>query len=131
MYLHGVAGEAGRERFGDAGLIASDLPEGLAIARKRLLASTERRAPGRRLGFTARESPAPMTPEPDVGPEEPAVGEPLDEEAAVGEPMPDEFTPAESTPVEAPAEGSPADASPTDAAPTDGALRAVLEPGAG
>ena len=35
VYLHGVAGDGIRERFGDAGLLASDLPEGLAIARKR------------------------------------------------------------------------------------------------
>jgi NAD(P)H-hydrate epimerase len=58
VYLHGVAGDGVRERYGDAGLLASDLPEGLAIARKRLATLAERRAPGKRLGFTARESPA-------------------------------------------------------------------------
>ena len=42
VYLHGVAGDGIRERFGDAGLLASDLPEGLAIARKRLAALAER-----------------------------------------------------------------------------------------
>ena len=49
VYLHGAAGEAVRERFGDAGLLASDLPDGLAIARKRLAALAERRT-DRRLG---------------------------------------------------------------------------------
>ena len=73
VYLHGVAGEAGRERFGDAGLIASDLPDGLAIARKRLLLDrTTRSGAG---SVHARESrrvrPARRRPE------EPAVGEPL------------------------------------------------------
>jgi NAD(P)H-hydrate epimerase len=58
VYLHGVAGDGIRERFGDAGLLASDLPEGLAIARKRLAALAERRGSGKRLGFAAREAPA-------------------------------------------------------------------------
>lgn len=51
VYLHGAAGDAMRERFGDAGLLASDLPDGLAIARKRLAGIAERRMSGRRLGF--------------------------------------------------------------------------------
>ena len=55
VYLHGTAGEAGRERFGDAGLLASDLPDGLAIARKRLAGLAERKRTGSRLGFGARE----------------------------------------------------------------------------
>ncbi len=55
VYLHGVAGESVRERLGDAGLLASDLPDGLAIARKRLAALAERRSSGKRLGFTARD----------------------------------------------------------------------------
>ncbi|MEA2609050.1 MAG: ADP-dependent NAD(P)H-hydrate dehydratase / NAD(P)H-hydrate epimerase, partial [Chloroflexota bacterium] len=55
VYLHGVAGESVRERFGDAGLLASDLPDGLAIARKRLAVLAERRSSGKRLGFSARE----------------------------------------------------------------------------
>jgi hydroxyethylthiazole kinase-like uncharacterized protein yjeF len=55
VYLHGVAGESVRERLGDAGLLASDLPDGLAIARKRLAALAERRSSGKRLGFVARE----------------------------------------------------------------------------
>ena len=37
VYLHGLAGDGVRERFGDAGLLASDLPDGLATARKRLV----------------------------------------------------------------------------------------------
>ncbi|MFP5341621.1 MAG: NAD(P)H-hydrate dehydratase [Candidatus Limnocylindria bacterium] len=52
VYLHGAAGEAVRERFGDAGTLASDLPDGLAVARKRLAAVAERRAAGKRLGFS-------------------------------------------------------------------------------
>jgi hydroxyethylthiazole kinase-like uncharacterized protein yjeF len=58
VYLHGVAGDGVRERFGDAGLLASDLPDGLAIARKRLAGLAERRGSGKRLGFAAREVPA-------------------------------------------------------------------------
>ncbi|HEX5824875.1 MAG TPA: NAD(P)H-hydrate dehydratase [Candidatus Limnocylindrales bacterium] len=54
VYLHGLAGDAVRERIGDAGLLASDLPDALAIARKRLAGVAERRAAGSRLGFTAR-----------------------------------------------------------------------------
>jgi NAD(P)H-hydrate epimerase len=56
VYLHGVAGESVRDRLGDAGLLASDLPDGLAIARKRLAALAERRSSGKRLGFAARET---------------------------------------------------------------------------
>ena len=59
VYLHGVAGDAGRDRYGDAGLLASDLPDGLPLARKRLVAVAERRNAAKRLGFTAREMPAP------------------------------------------------------------------------
>ncbi|MDO8484582.1 MAG: NAD(P)H-hydrate dehydratase [Candidatus Limnocylindrales bacterium] len=62
VYLHGVAGDGVRERFGDAGLLASDLPDGLAIARKRLAALAERRRSGKRLGFAAREAPAESDP---------------------------------------------------------------------
>ncbi len=54
VYLHGLAGEAGRERFGDAGMIASDLPDAIAQARKRLALVAERRAASQRLGFGAR-----------------------------------------------------------------------------
>ncbi len=54
VYLHGLAGDAGRERFGEAGMIASDLPDAIAHAHKRLAAVAERRAAGKRLGFGAR-----------------------------------------------------------------------------
>jgi NAD(P)H-hydrate epimerase len=54
VYLHGLAGDSVRERIGDAGLLASDLPDAIAIARKRLAGIAERRAAGGRLGFTAR-----------------------------------------------------------------------------
>ena len=47
VYLHGLAGDQVRERFGDAGLLASDLPDGIALARKRLAA---RRGAPRRQG---------------------------------------------------------------------------------
>lgn len=36
VYLHGLAGEAVRERIGEAGLLASDLPDEIARARHRL-----------------------------------------------------------------------------------------------
>ena len=69
VYLHGLAGDAGRDRFGDAGLLASDLPDGIALARKRLVAVAERRKANNRLGFTARDvSPAdPVPPLPPRG----------------------------------------------------------------
>jgi hypothetical protein len=54
VYLHGLAGDIGRERFGDAGMLASDLPEGLAVARKRLATVAERRSASNRLGFAHR-----------------------------------------------------------------------------
>ena len=46
-------GRRGRERFGDAGLLASDLPDGLAVARRRLAAIAERQTSGKRLGFAS------------------------------------------------------------------------------
>jgi ADP-dependent NAD(P)H-hydrate dehydratase / NAD(P)H-hydrate epimerase len=58
VYLHGLAGDSVRERIGDAGLLASDLPDPIAIARKRLAAIAERRASTGRLGFGSRETPA-------------------------------------------------------------------------
>jgi hydroxyethylthiazole kinase-like uncharacterized protein yjeF len=60
VYLHGLAGEAVRQRIGDAGLLASDLPDEIAFARRRLAAIATRAAGGRRLGFGSRE-PAPPT----------------------------------------------------------------------
>jgi ADP-dependent NAD(P)H-hydrate dehydratase / NAD(P)H-hydrate epimerase len=55
VYLHGLAGDGARERFGDAGVLASDLPEGLAIARRRLSAIADRQTGEKRLGFRVRE----------------------------------------------------------------------------
>jgi ADP-dependent NAD(P)H-hydrate dehydratase / NAD(P)H-hydrate epimerase len=66
VYLHGLAGDAVRERFGDSGLLASDLPDGLAMARKRLATVAERRSRASRLGFGAR--PGEVTVEPAPGP---------------------------------------------------------------
>ena len=54
VYLHGLAGEQVRERLGDAGLLASDLPDGLAMGRRRLAAIAERRSGAKRVGFAAR-----------------------------------------------------------------------------
>ena len=85
VYLHGLAGDAIRERFGDSGLLASDLPEAIAIARKRLAVIAERKATAGRLGFGSRDGgPAdggsagsdaaarrrhPATPRPETRPE--------------------------------------------------------------
>jgi NAD(P)H-hydrate epimerase len=66
VYLHGLAGDTVRERLGDAGLLASDLPDAVAIARKRLAAVAERRAAGGRLGFGPRDAPGPNR-EPNAG----------------------------------------------------------------
>jgi NAD(P)H-hydrate epimerase len=55
VYLHGLAGEHVRERLGDAGLLASDLPDALALARRRLALIAERRKRAKRLGFGVRE----------------------------------------------------------------------------
>src|SRR3954466_4704336 len=54
VYLHGLAGDTVRDRLGDAGLLASDLPDPIALARKRLAGIAERRKAGGRLGFGAR-----------------------------------------------------------------------------
>jgi NAD(P)H-hydrate epimerase len=76
VYLHGLAGDAVRERIGDAGLLASDLPEALPIARKRLAALAERKRAGKRLGFGAREAaPAGAAgPGPDAPPDAETAG---------------------------------------------------------
>jgi len=58
VYLHGLAGDAVRERLGDAGLLASDLPDGIALARKRLAAAAERARGRGRLGFGPRDAGA-------------------------------------------------------------------------
>ncbi len=57
VYLHGLAGDAVRERVGDAGLLAGDLPDALPIGRRRLARIAERQRSGRRLGFGARDDP--------------------------------------------------------------------------
>jgi ADP-dependent NAD(P)H-hydrate dehydratase / NAD(P)H-hydrate epimerase len=56
VYLHGTAGDLVRERLGDAGLLASDLPDVIPMVRKRLAALAERERPGKRLGFTVRDA---------------------------------------------------------------------------
>ena len=56
VYLHGLAGEAIRDRVGDAGLLAGDLPDALPIGRKRLARIAERQRKGSRLGFGVRAS---------------------------------------------------------------------------
>jgi len=50
-YLHGLAGDLVRERLGDAGLLAGDLPDVVPIVRKRLAGIAERAASGKRVGF--------------------------------------------------------------------------------
>lgn len=51
VYLHGAAGEVVRERLGDAGLLAGDLPLEITLVRKRLGATARRRVRPSRLGF--------------------------------------------------------------------------------
>ena len=63
VYLHGLAGESIRDRIGDAGLLASDLPIEIAYARHRLAQRAERRAREGRLGFGPRPA-AEAPPEP-------------------------------------------------------------------
>ena len=55
VYLHGAAGESVRDRIGDAGLLASDLPDAVPTVRKRLAGLAERNKPGKRVGFTVRD----------------------------------------------------------------------------
>jgi hypothetical protein len=54
VFLHGTAGEAIRDRLGDAGLLASDLPFEIALGRKRLAAARARRTAEGKLGFGVR-----------------------------------------------------------------------------
>jgi NAD(P)H-hydrate epimerase len=54
VFLHGTAGEAIRDRLGDAGLLASDLLFEIALGRKRLAAARARRTAERKLGFGVR-----------------------------------------------------------------------------
>jgi NAD(P)H-hydrate epimerase len=64
VYLHGAAGEVVRERYGSAGVVASDLPDEIARVRRRLEAAAEREREGRRLGFAVGPPPDP-SPEAD------------------------------------------------------------------
>jgi hydroxyethylthiazole kinase-like uncharacterized protein yjeF len=77
-YLHGLAGELVRERLGDAGLLASDLPDAIPLVRKRLAAIAEREAGRKRVGFGAREgaSEPPATGEPEASTEQGAARPP-------------------------------------------------------
>jgi len=58
VYLHGAAGELVRERIGDAGLLASDLPESVPVVRKRLAGLAERQKSSKKVGFAVREATA-------------------------------------------------------------------------
>ena len=53
-YLHGLAGDLVRDRLGESGLLASDLPDAVPLVRKRLAALAERQASGKRVGFGVR-----------------------------------------------------------------------------
>jgi ADP-dependent NAD(P)H-hydrate dehydratase / NAD(P)H-hydrate epimerase len=55
VFLHGTAGDVVRERLGDAGLLASDLPDAIPQVRKRLAGIAERNKPGKRVGFAVRD----------------------------------------------------------------------------
>jgi NAD(P)H-hydrate epimerase len=55
VYLHGQAAEAVSERIGDAGLLASDLPDALPLVRRRLAAIADRRRKGASVGFRSRD----------------------------------------------------------------------------
>jgi len=59
VFLHGTAGDLVRDRLGDAGLLASDLPDSIPLVRKRLVGVAERNKPGKRLGFTVRNGDGP------------------------------------------------------------------------
>jgi ADP-dependent NAD(P)H-hydrate dehydratase / NAD(P)H-hydrate epimerase len=56
VYLHGTAGDLVRERLGDAGMLASDLPDALPLVRKRLAVIADRNKSGKRLGFAVRDT---------------------------------------------------------------------------
>lgn len=55
VYLHGSAGELVRERLGDAGPLASDLPDSVPLVRKRLAGLSERQKSSKKFGFSVRE----------------------------------------------------------------------------
>jgi NAD(P)H-hydrate epimerase len=58
VYLHGTAGDAVRDRLGDAGMLAGDLPIEITLARRRLAAIATRRSASPSLGFGARRDVA-------------------------------------------------------------------------
>jgi NAD(P)H-hydrate epimerase len=86
VYLHGQAGELVRERIGDAGLLASDLPEAVPVVRKRLAALAERQRAGRRLGFGARDGEPPRDREPPRDGDSPRDAEAADDADLGGAP---------------------------------------------
>jgi NAD(P)H-hydrate epimerase len=90
VYLHGGAGDAARERIGEAGVLASDLPDGLAYTRRRLATLAERRRSERRLGFGAR----PRSSAAAAAPPEPSAPPAAVEPAAPGTTAPDPTLPA-------------------------------------
>ena len=59
VMLHGFAGDAVRERLGDSGLLAADLPVEIAVARRRLADLAERRRREGRIGFGVRADAEP------------------------------------------------------------------------
>ncbi len=58
VYLHGAAGDVLRDRLGDAGILAGDLPIEITIARRRLSSMAQRLTTPRRLGFGAAADPS-------------------------------------------------------------------------
>jgi NAD(P)H-hydrate epimerase len=58
VYLHGSAGELVRERLGDAGLLASDLPDSVPVVRKRLASLADRQKSSKKVGFAVRDAGA-------------------------------------------------------------------------
>jgi NAD(P)H-hydrate epimerase len=66
VYLHGLAGDTVRDRLGDAGLLASDLPDPIALARKRLAGIAERQKTAGRLGFGVRPPGSGGSTQPDA-----------------------------------------------------------------
>jgi NAD(P)H-hydrate epimerase len=74
VQLHGMAGDAARERLGDAGVMAGDLPDLIPMARRRLAGLAERAKTGARLGFgrdaAAKSGSATAPAEPDPVPAE-------------------------------------------------------------
>jgi NAD(P)H-hydrate epimerase len=55
VYLHGSAGDLVRDRIGDAGLLASDLPDSVPTVRKRLVGLAERQKSSKKVGFAVRD----------------------------------------------------------------------------